>query len=78
MLGYVKSQFSIAEDQPLRRSRRLQNLPPFTTIEPPHPPQRQRLDTDGSFESVGISEVPGEPKLMTNQVDTTTVGIEDL
>ena len=27
---------------------------------------------------VGISEVPGEPELRTNQVDTTTVEIEDL
>ena len=39
--------------------------------------QRWRLDTDGSFEPVGISEVPGEPKLRTNQVDTTIVEIEE-
>ena len=51
------------EDQPLRRSRRLQNLPPAITVEPPPPPQRQRLDTDSSFEPVGVSEVPGEPNL---------------
>ena len=56
----------------------MQNLPPTTTVEPPPPPQRWRLDTDGSFEPVGISEVPGEPELRTNQVDTTTVEIEDL
>ena len=66
------------EDQPLRRSRRLQNLPPATTVEPPPPPQRRRLDTNGSFEPVGINEVPGEPKLRTNQFDTTAVEIEDL
>ena len=60
------------EDQPLRRSRRLQNLPPLTTVEPPFPPQRRRL------ESMGISEVMSEPVLRTNQVDTTTVEIEDL
>ena len=66
------------EDQPLRRSRRLQNLPPTTKVEPPLPHQRWRLDTDDSFETIGISEVPGEPKLRTNQVDITTVEIEDL
>ena len=66
------------EDQPLRRSRRLQNLPTATTVEPPPPPQRKRLDTDGSFEPVGISEVPGEPELRTRQVDRTIVDIEDL
>ena len=54
------------EDQPIRRSRRLQNLPLFITLESPPPPQRQRLDTDGSFEPVGISEVPGELELRTN------------
>ena len=47
-------------------------------MEPPPPPQRQRLDTDGSFKPVGISEVPGEPELRTNQVDTTPVEIEYL
>jgi len=26
-------------------------------------PQRQRLDTDGSFKPIGVSEVPGEPEL---------------
>ena len=66
------------EEQHFRRSRRLQNLPPLSTMEPPSPPQRRRLDTDGSFEPVGIIKVPGEPKLRKNQVDTTTVEIEDL
>ena len=66
------------EDQALRRSRRLQNLPPFTTVEPPSPPQRWILDTDGSFEPVGISEFPGEMELRTNQFDTKTVDIEGL
>ena len=68
----------MVEDQPLRRSRRLQNLPPTTIMEPPSPRQRWILDTDGSFEPVGVSEVPSEPKLRTNQVDTTTIEIEDL
>ena len=63
------------EDQPLRRSRRLQNLPLLVTVEPPLPRQRQRLYIDGSFKPVGISEVPGEPELRTNQVDATTVEI---
>ena len=74
----MKSQFSIVEDQPLIRSRRLQKNPLFTTVEPPSPPQRWRLDIDSCFEPVGISEVSGEPKLRTNQVDTTTIEIEDL
>ena len=54
------------EDLPLRRSRRLQNLPPLVIVEPPSPPQRRRLDIDGSFEPVGISEVLGELELRTN------------
>ena len=66
------------EDQPFRRSRRLQNLPLFTTVDPLPPPQRRRLDIDGSFKPVGISEVLGELELRTNQVDTTLVEIEDL
>ena len=66
------------EDQPLKRLRRLQNVPLFTTVEPPPPPQRRRLDTGGSFELVGVSEVPGEPKLRTNQDETTVVEIEEL
>ena len=56
----------------------MQNLPPLITFEPPPPPQRRRLDTNGSFEPVGVSEVPGEPELRTNQEDTTAVDIEDL
>ena len=47
-------------------------------MEPPPPPQRRILDIDGSFKPVGISEVPGEPELRTNQVDTTPVEIEEL
>ena len=66
------------EDQPIRRSRRLRNLPPLITLEPPPPPQRRRLDTDGSFEPVGISEVLGEPELIDNRFDLDTVEIEDL
>ena len=66
------------EDQPLHRSTRLQNLPPSDTVEPPPPPQSQRLGTNGSFELVGVSEVPSELELRTNKEDTTTVEIEDL
>ena len=66
------------EDQPLRRSRRLQNIPLFTIVEPPPPPQRRILDTDDSFEPIGISEVSGEPELRTNQVHKTPLEIEDL
>ena len=56
----------------------LQNLPLLTIVEPPSPPQRQTLDTNGSFEPIGISEVTGELELRKNQVDTTPVEIEDL
>ena len=66
------------EDQPIRRSRRLQNLPPLITLEPPPPPQRWILDTDGSFEPIGVSEVSGEPELRMDQFYLTTVEIEDL
>ena len=66
------------EDQPIRRSRRLKNLPPLITLEPPPPPQRRRLDTDGSFEPIGVSEVPGEPTLRANRFDLNTVEIGDL
>ena len=66
------------EDQPIRRSRRLQNLPPLITLEPPPPPQRQRLDTDGSFELVGVSEAPGEPSLIANHLNIDIVEIEYL
>ena len=47
-------------------------------MEPPPPPQRWRLDTDGSFELIGVSEVLGELELRTNQFDLTIVEIEDL
>ena len=66
------------EDQPIRRSRRLRNLPPLVTLEPPPPPQRRRLDTDGSFEPVGISEVLGELELIDNHFDLDIVEIEEL
>ena len=56
----------------------MQNLPPLITLEPPPPHQRWRLDTDGSFEPIGVSEVLGEPEFRTNQFDLTTVEIEDL
>ena len=74
----MKSQFLIVEGQPLKRLRRLQNFPPATIVNPPPPPQRQRFDIDGSFEPVGISEVPGEQELRTNSVDTTIVEIKEL
>ena len=66
------------EDQPIRRSQKLQNLPPLITLEPPPPPKRQRLDTDGSFEPIGVSEVSGEPELRENRFDFNTVEIEYL
>ena len=66
------------EDQPVRRSRRLRNLPPLTTLEPPPLPQRRRLGTDGSFEPVGTSEVLGELELIANRFDFDTVEIEEL
>ena len=47
-------------------------------MEPPPPPQRQRLDTDGSFEPIGVSEVLGEPELRENHFNLNTVEIEDL
>ena len=64
------------EDQPVRRSRRLRNLPPLTTLETPPLPQRQRLDTDSSFEPVGISEVLGETELIDKCFDLDTVEIK--
>ena len=66
------------EDQPIKRSQRLQNLPPLITLEPPPPTKRRRLDTDGSFEPIGVSEVPGEPELRENRLNLNTVEIEDL
>ena len=68
----------ILEDQLLRRSRRLRNLPPLTPLEPPPLPQRRRLSTGGSFEPVGVSEVLGEPKLIANRFDFDTVEVEEL
>ena len=56
----------------------MRNLPPLTTLEPPPLPQRWRLDTDGSFEPVGISEVLGEPELIAKRFDLDTVEIEEL
>ena len=66
------------EEQPIRRSRRLRNLPPLVTLEPPPPPQRWKLNTNGSFEPVGISEVLGEPELIANRFDFDTAEIEEL
>ena len=36
------------------------------------------MDTDGSFEPIGVSEVPGEPELRENSFNLNTVEIEDL
>ena len=66
------------EDQHIIRSRRLKNLPPLITLEPPPPPQSRRLDTDSSFERIGVSEVLGELELRENHFDLNTVEIEDL
>ena len=56
----------------------MQNLPPLITLEPPSPPQRRRLDTDDSFERIGVSEVLGEPELRANRLNLNIVEIEDL
>ena len=56
----------------------MQNLPPLITLEPPPPPQRRILDTDSSFELIGVNEVPGEQKLRENCFNLNTVEIEDL
>ena len=56
----------------------MQNLPPLITLEPPPPPQRQRLDIDGSFEPIGVSEVLSEPELRENCFNLNIVEIEDL
>ena len=56
----------------------MRNLPPITALEPPPLPQRQRLDTEGSFEPVGTSEVLGESKLIANHFNIDTVEIEEL
>ena len=40
--------------------------------------QRWRLETDGSFELIGVSEVLGEPKLRENCINLNIVEIEDL
>ena len=56
----------------------MQSLPLLITLEPPPPPQRQRLDTDGSFEVIGVSEVLGEQKIRENRFNLNTVEIEDL
>ena len=47
-------------------------------MEPPPPPQRQRLDTDGSFEPTGVSEVPSELELRLNKEENPPVQIEYL
>ena len=56
----------------------MQNLPLLITLEPPPPPQRWRLDTNDSFEPIGVSEVLGEPKLRANRFNLNKVEIEDL
>ena len=61
------SRFLVVEDHPLRRSRRLQNLPPYPTMEPPPPLERRKLYKNGSFEPTGVREVIGEPQLRLNQ-----------
>ena len=36
------------------------------------------MDTNGSFETIGVSEVSGEPELRENRLNLNTVEIEDL
>ena len=61
-----------------QKVKKVAKPPPFITLEPPPPPQRRRLDTDDSFELVGVSEVLGELELIANRFDLDTVEIEDL
>ena len=56
----------------------MRNLPPITALEPPPLPQMRRLDTEGSFEPVGTSEVLGEPELIANRFNLDTVETEEL
>ena len=56
----------------------MRNLPPIIALEPPPLPQRRRLDTDGSFQPVGISEILGELELIANCFDLDIVEIEEL
>ena len=37
-----------------------------------------RLVVESSFETIGVSQFPGESKLRTNQVNTAEIEIEDL
>ena len=66
------------EDQSVKSSQRLKNLPLHITLEHPPPPQRRRLDTDGSLEPIGVSEVPGELEIRENRFDLTRIEIEYL
>ena len=59
-------------------SQRLQNLPPLSIVEPPPPPQKWRLDTNSSFESLGVSESPWEPELCYTQPNPLSIEIEYL
>ena len=72
----VRVRFLAVEDHPLRKSRRLQNLPPSFIVETPPPPQRQRLDTYHYFEPTGVSEVPSEPKLRLTHEEILPIKIE--
>ena len=56
----------------------MQYLPPLITLEPPPPLQKWRLDTDNSFEPIGVSEVSGELELRENHLNLNTVEIEEL
>ena len=47
-------------------------------MEPPPPPQRWRLDTYGSFELTGVSEVLGELEHRHTPVEFPPVEIEDM
>ena len=50
----------------------------YHNIRTPPPPQRWRLDTNGSFEPIGVSEILGELALRANLFYFNTVEIEDL
>jgi hypothetical protein len=61
------------EDPELRRSRRLQGLPPVI-LEPPPPPLRWKLNQQGSFEETGLQTI--EPEQIPEESITNIGSVE--